>query len=209
MSTDHGRGCHKPQFRWFLVQRCGNWAVSTPARCSMCVHIVQLTSVGKAFFSVEVSIRDREGNGMLAGCAPPSHPLERSNPESWRTLTAELAPGTQGEVCVQGDTVMAGYWDNPEATAEALAGGWLRTGDIGVRTRADGCPRANPRRATLSQPWGDNSEQNSSPHLTAAANCRRHGRGRVPNSGGPGQGRHYIGRIQHIPARGAAVGESL
>jgi hypothetical protein len=85
-------------------------------------------------------------------------------PWTWRTRTAELAPGTQGEVCVQGDTVMARYWGNPEATAEALAGGWLRTGDIGVRTRADACLRANSVRATLSQPGEDNSEQHSSPH---------------------------------------------
>ena len=32
---------------------------------------------------------------------------------------------------VRGDVVMAGYWDNPEATSQALTGGWLRTGDVG------------------------------------------------------------------------------
>ncbi len=32
---------------------------------------------------------------------------------------------------VRGDTVMAGYWDNPAATAETLRGGWLHTGDVG------------------------------------------------------------------------------
>jgi long-chain acyl-CoA synthetase len=36
-----------------------------------------------------------------------------------------------GEVLVRGDVVMAGYWDQPAATAAALAGGWLHTGDIG------------------------------------------------------------------------------
>lgn len=39
--------------------------------------------------------------------------------------------GEDGEIRVRGDVVMAGYWNNPEATAKALRGGWLQTGDIG------------------------------------------------------------------------------
>lgn len=45
--------------------------------------------------------------------------------------------GTVGEVFVRGETVMAGYWNRPDATAEALAGGWLHTGDLG-RFDSDG-----------------------------------------------------------------------
>ena len=43
----------------------------------------------------------------------------------------ELPPGEAGELLVRGPQVMQGYWNQPEATAEALtADGWLRTGDI-------------------------------------------------------------------------------
>ena len=44
----------------------------------------------------------------------------------------DLPPGEPGEVVTRSDAVMAGYWGNPIATAAALAGGWLHTGDIGA-----------------------------------------------------------------------------
>jgi long-chain acyl-CoA synthetase len=43
----------------------------------------------------------------------------------------DLPVGEIGEVVVRGDVVMAGYWKAPDATAEALRGGWLHTGDVG------------------------------------------------------------------------------
>ena len=45
----------------------------------------------------------------------------------------EVADGALGEVWLRGPTVTPGYWNRPEATAEAIRDGWLHTGDIGFR----------------------------------------------------------------------------
>jgi acyl-CoA synthetase (AMP-forming)/AMP-acid ligase II len=43
----------------------------------------------------------------------------------------EVTQGEIGEVITRSDCVMDGYWQNPEANAETLCGGWLHTGDLG------------------------------------------------------------------------------
>jgi len=48
------------------------------------------------------------------------------------TLGTRTATSDSGEVLVQGNTVLAGYWQNPDATGEALEGGWFHTGDGGT-----------------------------------------------------------------------------
>jgi long-chain acyl-CoA synthetase len=45
----------------------------------------------------------------------------------------EVPTGEVGEVVIRGSAVMKGYYNNPEATAETLKGGWLHTGDLGKK----------------------------------------------------------------------------
>ncbi len=45
-------------------------------------------------------------------------------------VTVKIAK--DGEILVQGELLMDGYWNNPDATAEVLVDGWLHTGDIGM-----------------------------------------------------------------------------
>ncbi|MFC0283461.1 acyl-CoA synthetase [Camelimonas abortus] len=44
----------------------------------------------------------------------------------------DVPPGVQGEIVHRSPQLLLGYWDKPEETAEAFAGGWFHSGDIGV-----------------------------------------------------------------------------
>jgi long-chain acyl-CoA synthetase len=70
---------------------------------SLAVH--KLGSSGRVAAGIELTIRD------WAGC--------------------ELPAGQTGEIVVQGENVMSGYWKNERATREVLRDGWLYTGDLG------------------------------------------------------------------------------
>jgi long-chain acyl-CoA synthetase len=59
-----------------------------------------------------------------------------------------LPPGEVGELIVRGPQVMAGYWNDPEATAKALRDGWLYTGDLGT-CDADGFFRIVDRKKDI------------------------------------------------------------
>jgi long-chain acyl-CoA synthetase len=50
---------------------------------------------------------------------------------------AEVPAGEVGEIVIRGHNVMKGYWNRPEATTEAMRGGWFHSGDL-ARVDADG-----------------------------------------------------------------------
>jgi fatty-acyl-CoA synthase len=56
----------------------------------------------------------------------------------------ELPPGEEGELCIKGPTLMIGYYNKPEATAEKIRDGWLHTGDMAVKD-AEGYVRITGR----------------------------------------------------------------
>ena len=49
----------------------------------------------------------------------------------------EVPRGEKGEIVIRGENVMAGYWKNPEASAETVRDGWLHTGDMGYVSKDD------------------------------------------------------------------------
>ena len=72
--------------------------------------------------------------GMMARQGVAYHTLEDIMIADPNTLEAVPSDGeTMGELMVRGNTVMKGYLKNPDASGEALRGGWFHTGDLGVR----------------------------------------------------------------------------
>ena len=70
-------------------------------------ELVKPGSVGKPRVGVEIRLADQAGN--------------------------EVETGTIGEIWIKSDSVMAGYWEDPENTEKTYADGWLKTGDLALR----------------------------------------------------------------------------
>jgi long-chain acyl-CoA synthetase len=86
-------------------------------------------SVGPPVPTLELKIRDPEGN--------------------------EVRAGQTGEVTMYGPLIMAGYWNKPEATEESVRDGWLYTGDIGY-VDADGYLYITDRKKDMIIRGGEN-----------------------------------------------------
>jgi acyl-CoA synthetase (AMP-forming)/AMP-acid ligase II len=98
-------------------------------------------------FEAKFGVAIMEGYGLTEGtCASTMNPfygprkigsiglpVRTQDVEIRRDDGNPAPPGTAGDVCVRGPNVMHGYYNRPDATAEALRGGWLYTGDVGYR----------------------------------------------------------------------------
>src|SRR6202045_5114833 len=72
---------------------------------------------------------DRNVLQAMTGYAYPGHELRVVDAEDKDVPRDGV---TMGEIIARSDGVMAGYWQQPEVTAEAMRGGWFHTGDMAV-----------------------------------------------------------------------------
>ncbi len=89
--------------------------------------------VGSFFMALGINILQGYGqteSAPVISCNPPERIRIETVGPLFRGVEARIAD--DGEICVRGELVMQGYWEKPEATAEAIRDGWLHTGDIGA-----------------------------------------------------------------------------
>ncbi len=67
----------------------------------------------------------------------------------------ELRFADDGEILVRGDLLMSGYWNNADATADAIRDGWLHTGDIGVQDKGGYLRITDRKRDIIKTSGGD------------------------------------------------------
>jgi O-succinylbenzoic acid--CoA ligase len=123
-----------------------------------------LSRAGAAGIPVAVSYGLTEASSQVATFLPDAasaKPGSAGRPLLFTALAilndegSEAPCGVPGEIVVSGPTVMAGYYDDPEATAAVLDNGYLRTGDVGYLDM-DGDLRVLNRRSDLIVSGGEN-----------------------------------------------------
>ncbi len=93
---------------------------------------------------------DFVGNPTSTGRVVPVMDLRVTDPEGY-----ELPVGETGEIWFRGPMLIRGYWNRPEATAETIVDGWLRTGDLG-RLDAEGFVYVSDRAKDMVLRGGEN-----------------------------------------------------
>lgn len=96
-------------------------------------HVKVLTGYGLTEASALVTLTEVQlaGNGQIERDRTIGRVLDGMKLEILKEDGNRAAIGETGEIVISGPNVMAGYYNAPADTAEALAGAWLRTGDIG------------------------------------------------------------------------------
>ncbi len=80
-----------------------------------------------------VQVQDQSTEGLAHSFDRSSEGLAHSFDRSERGEPVDVEEGQVGELIVRGPQLMLGYWNDRAATAQAIRGGWLHTGDLAVK----------------------------------------------------------------------------
>jgi long-chain acyl-CoA synthetase len=92
-----------------VLEGYGLSETASTATFNVSVDQRKVMSIGRPIWGVEVRVRDQDGHEMGSG------------------------PHQVGEIVIRGHNVMKGYYQRPDATAQAIRDGWFHTGDLGYR----------------------------------------------------------------------------
>jgi long-chain acyl-CoA synthetase len=95
------------KFKTIILEGYGLSETSPTATFNISAEERRILSIGKPLFGVEMKILDEQDRELPAG------------------------KDHVGEIVIRGHNVMKGYWNKPEANAEAFRGGWFHSGDLG------------------------------------------------------------------------------
>src|SRR5690606_33659896 len=99
-------------------------------------RLAQIYGLGESPMTIttlsRADVADRDHPRWLERLASAGRPFSRVEAKVADSGGRALPAGEAGEILCRGDVVMAGYWQNPEASAAALKDGFLHTGDIGA-----------------------------------------------------------------------------
>ena len=94
-------------------------------------RLYQLYGQGEAPMTITGLPQEMHQASMMDKLSSCGYPRTGCEVKIYDDAERELPAGEIGEIVTRSDCVMAGYWSNPAATAKALRGGWLHTGDVG------------------------------------------------------------------------------
>jgi long-chain acyl-CoA synthetase len=102
------------------IQEAYGLSETSPLACSQEVHRTDKAgSIGRPIWGVEMMIGDDSAD------------VKSQISDLKSAIPKPVAIGETGEVLIRGHNIMKGYYKNPDATAEAMRGGWFHSGDIG------------------------------------------------------------------------------
>jgi len=133
----------------------GSETVNPAVLAPLTARGIQMLQVYGATESCPIAVYGRYGH-IPADLACSGHPGLLCEARVVDDAGREVPHGTAGEIELRGPNIFRGYWNRPDASAEALHDGWFRTGDIATRDPMSGAFTVHDRKKNMIISGGEN-----------------------------------------------------